>query len=342
MVGAGEQTSASTLGALRPRTAPAEIDWNTLDKRAFLLNSVGVFTAVTTALYPLSVLKTRQQAGVESSTLGAIRSLARAEGVRGLYRGYSTVLLGSLPVRGLYLSVLEATKAASRQWEPPPGLVVPEALRTGAADFVAGATASCVTQCLVIPVDVVSQRLMVQPNPGTGAGAVVYRNGFAAARGILATEGLRGLYRGAGVSLAIFVPSSGLWWGAYGAYQRTIWSALASWRGPDAALLPADIVPVQTGAALCAGATSGLLTTPLDVIKTRLQTMPFDAARPRPTFRSVASQVMQQEGAAGFLRGVVPRVSSTMLWGTCMVSAFELLKRISVRREVSGDAATKT
>ena len=197
---------------------PPEVTWEQLDKRRFLQNGLVLFTSVTTALYPLTVIKTRQQADrlPPDGMLAAVRKLARAEGLRGLYRGYSTVVVGTLPIRGLYLSVLEVTKARCRTWEAPAAL--PEALRTGAADFVAGATASCVTQCLVIPVDVISQRLMVQGSLQGGAQPdVVYRNGWAAARGIVKTEGLAGLYRGAGASLAIFVPSSGLWWGAYGA-----------------------------------------------------------------------------------------------------------------------------
>ena len=198
---------------------PPEVTWEQLDKRRFLQNGLVLFTSVTTALYPLTVIKTRQQADrlpPEGGMLSAVRKLARAEGLRGLYRGYSTVVVGTLPIRGLYLSVLEVTKARCRAWEAPAAL--PEALRTGAADFVAGATASCVTQCLVIPVDVISQRLMVQGSVQVGGAQpdVVYRNGWAAARGIVKTEGLAGLYRGAGASLAIFVPSSGLWWGAYG------------------------------------------------------------------------------------------------------------------------------
>jgi solute carrier family 25 protein 44 len=211
------------------------------------------------------------------------------------YRGYSTVVIGTLPIRGLYLTTLELVKARARSWDAPAAL--PEALRTGAADFVAGAVASCVTQCLVVPVDVVSQRLMVQQGSAQGGAAgsrtdVLYRNGWAAARGIVATEGMAGLYRGAGASLAIFVPSSGVWWGSYGAYQRCLWSLLASYRGADAAPpSAADVVPVQTFAALCAGATSGLLTTPLDVVKTRLQTAPFEPGRAPPTFRSIAAKV---------------------------------------------------
>ena len=175
-----------------------------------------------------------------------VRAVDCAAGLRGLYRGYSTVVVGTLPIRGLYLSVLEVTKARCRTWEAPAAL--PEALRTGAADFVAGATASCVTQCLVIPVDVVSQRLMVQGSQRTGSTQpdVVYRNGWAAARGIVKTEGLAGLYRGAGASLAIFVPSSGLWWGAYGASQLSAGAApyeTRMVRAPRA--LAADAAPAR-------------------------------------------------------------------------------------------------
>lgn len=183
-----------------------------------------------------------------------------------------------MPIRGVYLTAFEVTKARLRAVELPAEWAVSPALHTGVADFTAGAFASCCSQAIVIPVDVVSQRLMVQ---NAGAGEVVYSNGWAAARGILRTEGLGGLFRGAGASLLIYVPSSGLWWGAsgrslaasaaeraagcYGAYQSSLWSLL------HRADVKGDVVLVQISAALMAGATSGCLTTPLDVVKTRLQ-----------------------------------------------------------------------
>jgi solute carrier family 25 protein 44 len=52
-------------------------------------------------------------------------------------------------------------------------------------------------------------------------------------------------------------------------------------------------------------------------------------------------QLLRDEGAAGFLRGVGPRVMSAMLWGTCMVSAFELLKRKSVRSEDADESSVE-
>jgi hypothetical protein len=162
------------------------------------------------------------------------------------------------------------TKARLRAVNLPAEWAVPPSVHTGAADFCAGAFASCLSQAIVIPVDVVSQRLMVQ---SAGAGEVMYANGWAAARGIIRQEGVGGLFRGAGASLLIYVPSSGLWWGCYGAYQSTLWSLLSS------AGMAGDVVLVQVSAALAAGATSGCLTTPLDVVKTRLQVRPLPALR---------------------------------------------------------------
>ena len=68
--------------------------------------------------------------------------------------------LGTQSVQ-VYLTTLESTKAwslstaAMAQWAPN------EAARAGLANSFAGAVASMVTQTVVVPIDVVSQRLMV-------------------------------------------------------------------------------------------------------------------------------------------------------------------------------------
>jgi solute carrier family 25 protein 44 len=48
-------------------------------------------------------------------------------------------------------------------------------------------------------------------------------NGVSMARHVIRTEGVLGLYRGFGMSVATFVPSSGIWWGSYGAFQKLVW-----------------------------------------------------------------------------------------------------------------------
>lgn len=60
---------------------------------------------------------------------------------------------------------------------------------------------------------------MVQGLPGT-----MYCNGpFDVVRKVLRTEGIRGLYRGFGLTALTQSPASALWWGAYGAAQHVMW-----------------------------------------------------------------------------------------------------------------------
>ena len=213
-----------------------------------------------------------------------------------------------------------------------------------------------------------------------------YRNGVHALREIIAAEGVRGLYRGFGASIATLVPGSAIWWGFYGTYQRVFWSLVpaelggarvrdeglhrasgtarasngpgeedpsmefkaAVARGMAASSARSEtgvqaepgegtVIGVQVASGVCAGATSGFLTTPLDIVKTRLQVLsgPRAAAsagggeRVRHTFWSTAAELYREHGALGFFRGVRPRMTSVSIWGTTMVTTYEFLKRTS-------------
>ena len=98
------------------------------------------------------------------------------------------------------------------------------------------------------------------------------------------------------------------------------------------------VIGVQVASGVCAGATSGFLTTPLDIVKTRLQVLsgPQGAASAgggggavRHTFWSTAAELYREHGALGFFRGVRPRMTSVSIWGTTMVTTYEFLKRTS-------------
>lgn len=88
-----------------------------------------------------------------------------------------------------------------------------------------------------------------------------------------------------------------------------------------------EVMAVQTASSVLAGCTSSLVTTPLDLIKTRLQVAYKHHGAP-PSFMDVARQIMREDGAAGFLRGAAPRMVNASLWGTCMVTVYEFLKRV--------------
>ncbi|CAH9088796.1 unnamed protein product [Cuscuta epithymum] len=246
-----------------------EINWDKLDKTKFYLVGAGIFSGLTVALYPISVVKTRLQVAdhaVEKNALSVIRGVLRTDGISGLYRGFATVVTGTIPVRVIYLTALEMTKVAALKMTEP--FKFSEPLQAAIANGAGGLIASLCSQSVFVPIDVVSQRLMVQGYSGHAS----YNGGFDVARKILKCEGIRGLYRGFGLSVMTYAPSGAVWWGSYGSSQRFIWRHLVD-MNEQKELDPSDgmIVAVQAAGGIVAGATASLVTTPFDTLKTRLQ-----------------------------------------------------------------------
>lgn len=65
----------------------------------------------------------------------------------------------------------------------------------------------------------ISQKLMVQGYSGHAR----YNGGLDVARKVFKSDGIRGLYRGFGLSVMTYSPSSAVWWASYGSSQRIIW-----------------------------------------------------------------------------------------------------------------------
>ncbi|KAH7852381.1 hypothetical protein Vadar_024202 [Vaccinium darrowii] len=304
-----------------------EINWDKLDKTKFYVVGAGIFTGVTVALYPVSLVKTRLQVAsndaVERNAFSIIRSILRTDGITGLYRGFGTVITGAIPTRIIFLTALETTKvAAFRLLEP---FKLSEPTQAALANGIAGMAASLCSQAMFVPIDVVSQRLMVQGY----SGHATYNGGLDVVRKVVKADGIRGLYRGFGLSVMTYSPSSAVWWASYGSSQRIIWSFL----GHDsvhekAAPSQWTIVGVQAAGGIFAGATASCITTPLDTIKTRLQVMGHEK---RHTVRQVVKGLVVDDGWTGLYRGLGPRFFSMSAWGTSMILAYEYLKRVCVK-----------
>ena len=299
-----------------------------------------------------------------------------------------------IPGRMLYMAGLESAKAGSSSILKKFNLS--DTITAGAANFIAGAFGSLSSQLVVVPIDVISQRLMIQDNPrnpnlitpsssSSASSSSMKLNGFQMAKGIISTEGVRGLYRGFGASIATFVPSSALWWASYGTWQSVLWHQVDRWQdnGTDTDNYINDnnnssnsgigrsltdkismtkmnnnnsregvdnsnhhqqqyrsdgqLLMIQIASGILTGCTTGAITTPLDTIKVRMQTMRSKKGgggegsgrgRGVVTFRSVASELLKEQGMPAFFRGAFPRMTSMSLWGTAMVSAYEFLKRL--------------
>lgn len=329
--------------------AAAEIKFSELDKRSFYSISTLCFFSVRALLYPSAVVRTRQQISSVRLTLRAsLVELWRSGGVRNLYRGFGTQVLGQIPSHLIYVSVLEASREA-----------LSEHFATHKY-LLSGAAASLSAQLCFIPVEVVLQRvqtfdLVARQHASAGA-SMAPASGHGAVREaltIVRAHGVRGLYIGTAPSLVTNVSSSAIWWWAYGAAApvierllppvrsvlpraadaggdsvsasigRRVWSQYLGmpplppvWRAREDVL-----VPVLTG--MAAASTAVVATNWLDVIKTRYQVLRGASAR------AVAAQLFRDEGWSAFTRGMSARLAQSLPQSALLSLAYHCMKRAS-------------
>ncbi|XP_031382291.1 solute carrier family 25 member 44-like isoform X2 [Punica granatum] len=254
------------------------------------------------------------------------RQILRTDGIPGVFRGFGTSAIGSLPGRVLALTSLEVSKDLMLKYTE--GLDMPEATRVGIANGVAGMLSNLVSCVYFVPLDVVCQRLMVQGLPGTTS----CRGPVDVVRKVMKVEGVRGMYRGFGLTAVTQSPASALWWGAYGAAQHIIWRSLGCRDDIEKKPSHVEMVAVQATAGLVAGACSSVITTPIDTVKTRLQVMDnYEIGR--PSVLKTAKALLKEDGWWGFYRGFGPRFLNMSLYGTTMIVTYELIKRLSVKQQ---------
>ncbi|KAJ8527124.1 hypothetical protein K7X08_029601 [Anisodus acutangulus] len=321
---------------------PADVNWEMLDKSKFFFLGAALFSGVSAALYPIVVLKTRQQ--VMNTRIPCLKmavSIMRNEGCRGFYRGFGTSLTGTIPARALYMGALEMTK--SNVGTATVRLGFSEASASTIANAAAGLSSAMAAQLVWTPIDVVSQRLMVQGNGNGNTSSVVglkrYNGGIDAFRKIIYSDGLRGLYRGFGISILTYAPSNAVWWGSYSVAHRVIWGCIGCYcckkdengggYRPDGKAM----VAVQGVSAAMASGVSALVTMPLDTVKTRLQVLDTNGGKKSPTVLETVRNLVKEGGFGACYRGLGPRWASISLSATTMITTYEFLKRLSIKNQ---------
>lgn len=143
------------------------------------------------------------------------------------------------------------------------------------------------------------------------------------------------LYRGFLPSIMTSVPSSSLGWLFYSVYKRhlealcrrvgLLSNAAHSGSTSDApkAIINAPLMITYATAGACSGFSTGCIVSPLDLIKTRIQTSP-----PGTTIRQTVRDLVRQEGTFGLFTKGLP----AKLLGSVPVSASSHLLYSVVRR----------
>ena len=155
--------------------------------------------------HPIDTAKAQMQAS--NSPFGlrtAIIQTYRHNGIRGLYAGFGAAFLGSAPASCLYFTTYEASKRALSSMAP----------NYAFTDSTSGLIAETVSCLLWVPIDVVKERLQVQRLAGDNY-AGKYNGNIDAVKQIYRTEGLRGVYRGYGATIASYGPFSAIYLSTY-------------------------------------------------------------------------------------------------------------------------------
>eukprot|EP01134_Creolimax_fragrantissima_P002689 CFRG2689T1 len=294
-----------------------DIDWHQLDKSKFFFFGTTLFFVVRATVYPAALVKTRLQVARRNAqyhgAIATFKNIYRSDGFRGFYHGFATTALGIVPAQGLYLSTYEKVRADAKCY-------LPNNKHEMIRNLIAGGSASLASQMVICPVDVISQRLIVQAMDVKHGQVKRFNGGWDVARDIIKTNGVRGLYRGFMPSITMYAPSSGIWWATYGFVQKNANSRLVHTTEDGEKFR----VPVQAISGMTAGMTAAVLTNPLDVLKTRIQT-----SRSKLGIIGTAKHLIKTEGIIGFSNGLTARLMNSAPVSILMITVYELVKRLS-------------
>ncbi|KAK8928795.1 hypothetical protein KSP39_PZI017537 [Platanthera zijinensis] len=281
-----------------PVSPPVELATENILKSAL---AGGLACAISTSmLHPLDTMKTL----VQATTLSFPELLSRLPqiGLQGLYRGSIPAIIGQFSSHGLRTGIFEASKLLLTNVAP----TLPE--------FQVQSVASCCSTfagtAVRIPCEVLKQRLQ----------AGLFDNAGEAIAGTFHQEGIKGFFRGTGATLCREIPFYVAGMSLYSEAKKIAQN-----------LLNRDLEPWET---IFVGALSGgiaaFVTTPFDVMKTRMMTAPLGVPL---SMQAVAFTILRQEGPLGLFRGAVPRFFWIAPLGAMNFAGYELARKAMSRTE---------
>ncbi|KAK7018656.1 S-adenosylmethionine transporter [Paramarasmius palmivorus] len=249
-------------------------------------------TAVDLLFFPIDTIKTRLQSS---------QGFAHAGGFKGIYKGLGSVVVGSAPGAAAFFSTYDFLKQ---------NLPIST---TSPLNHIVAASAGEVAACLIrVPTEVVKTRTQ------TASFGVINQSSLATLKLTVANDGLRGLYKGFGITVMREIPFTSLQFPLYEYLKRRLADTL------DRPNTQARLYAYE--AAVCgsfAGGVAAALTTPLDVLKTRVMLDIASSGNTRISLFTRFTTIYRTEGAKALFAGVVPRTMWISAGGAVFLGAYE-------------------
>ncbi|KAH7852550.1 hypothetical protein Vadar_026196 [Vaccinium darrowii] len=296
----GQEITTATVSRRR-MSALKTVDWQW--ENAIAGSVAGLATVGFS--HPLDVVRTRFQVSdgrtsnlpLYKNTPHALWTIARLEGLRGLYAGFYPAVLGSTISWGLYFFFYSKAKErySKGRDELSPGLHLASAAEAGAL------VCFCTNPLWLVKTRLQLQTPLHQNQPYSGL--------YDAVRTILKEEGWSALYKGLVPGLFLQVTHGAIQFTAYEELRK----AVVEFRSADSEEDSSAVELLNTIDYAALGASSKLtailLTYPFQVIRSRLQQRPSKGGIPiYMDSWHVVKETARFEGLRGFYRGITPNM----------------------------------
>ncbi|KAK0639029.1 mitochondrial carrier domain-containing protein [Cercophora newfieldiana] len=277
----------------------------------FALGSIaGAFGAF--MVYPIDLVKTRMQnqrgggnpgQRLYNNSIDCFRKVIRNEGFRGLYSGVLPQLVGVAPEKAIKLTVNDLVR----------GQFTKDGKIWWGWELVAGGSAGACQVVFTNPLEIVKIRLQVQGEVAKSVDGAPKRS----AMWIVRNLGLVGLYKGASACLLRDVPFSAIYFPAYAHLKSDLFG--------ESQTKKLGVLQLLTAGAI-AGMPAAYLTTPCDVIKTRLQVEARKGDTAYTGLRHAARTIWKEEGFRAFFKGGPARIMRSSPQFGFTLAAYEVLQ----------------
>jgi len=262
--------------------------------------------------YPAEFVKTRSQfSGKRQGPISILRETLRNKGITGLYSGCMALVLGNALKAGVRFVSYDHFKHMMADSEGK--VTAPRSLLAGLG---AGMTEAVFA---VTPTETIKTKLIddsKRPNPQ-------YRGLIHGTASIVRQEGISGIYRGL---FPVMMRQ-----GANSAVRFTTYTTLKQLVQGTAR--PGQTLPntITFGIGAIAGLVTVYTTMPLDVIKTRMQSLEA-RAQYRNSFHC-AYRIFTEEGILRFWTGTTPRLARLVVSGGIVFTVYENIIKVLGGRE---------
>lgn len=209
-----------------------------------------------------------------------VQKIVKNEGYRGLYKGMLSPMIGVAAINSMLFAVYgSALRLTAQDLQSP----------TVRDVFIAGSLSGFVNGFFSCPMELIKIRLQNQ----TDSPGKLYKGPWDCIRKIIKSDGLKGLYKGLPTTLMRETPSYGAYFASYELFCKLI---------PNSDPNEPSLGLLMAGGS--AGVVGWLTTYPLDVVKTRLQSISEAQAPKYKTVSNAFRVIAREEGYRVFFSGL--------------------------------------